>query len=73
MPTLPDQLINKAAKRTQNCFYGVSGFSGLLGIGVLSNGSAVGFALLALGGLIAWAASKIKTTYNWKGGGGVYK
>ena len=73
MPRIPDRVVNKSAKNTQTVLGVIAVIAGFAGIGALSGGNAVGllFILGAFG--LGWAASKIKTTYDYKGGTGIYK
>lgn len=73
MPRIPDQIVNKSAKNTQGVLGAIAFIAGFVGIALLSNGNGVGL-LFILGGIgLGWAASKIKTTYNYTGSTGVYK
>lgn len=73
MPRIPDQVVNQSAKNTQAVLGIIAFIAGFVGIALLSNGNGVGLFFI-LGGLgLGWAASKIKTTYDYKGGTGIYK
>ena len=73
MPHIPDQVVNHGAKNTQAVLGVIAFIAGFGGVAALANGNGVGL-LFVLGGIaLGWAASKIKTTYNYKGGAGIYK
>lgn len=74
MVTVPNEIINKTAKRVQNTFVVGGLMSGLLSYGGFSSGDAsFGWKLALAAAALFFIASKIKTKKKLRGGTAIYK